>query len=82
MTRIEAIRNARWDRRREIKAARLVICGLREVAVDVVLANYRRGDTHRGHDVLRVPWPCPSVTRGRHGRVMAHLRSLDPARLP
>ena len=73
-------REYRRARRVVIRGARLSICGsARGVYEACCAARYRRGDAVRGCDILGL---YLGALRWRHRDLMAHLRTLDPRRLP
>jgi len=74
-------RGERRERRAVIRAARRTICGDYEV-VAVLLAPHRRGQDLRGVDALWCMTAGGPTVDQRHLAVMAHLRNLDPERLP
>lgn len=71
-------RDFRRERRAVSREARARICG-RGVYEACCAARYRRGDAVRGCDILGL---YLGALRWRHRDLMAHLRDLDPRRLP
>jgi hypothetical protein len=78
VTPVERIQAERHALRRD---ARRVICGDYEV-VAVLLVPHRRGQELRGADALWCMTAGGPTIDQRHPAVMAHLATLDPARLP